>query len=531
MKRFLAILMSFTILFMGGCSKKQDEAVISDNYRNYYEIFVGSFYDSNGDGKGDIKGIIEKLDYLNDGNSKTNKDLGVDGLWLMPIMPSNTYHKYDVKDYYSIDPNYGTMEDFEELIRDCNSRGIKVIIDLVLNHTATDNPWFKSAKKSVAIEPCGKEQCTYKDLCREHNKYCSYYNFTKEKLPGYHSVGMPTGWYYEGVFWDQMPDLNLDNEEVWKEIEEIGSFWLQKGVAGFRLDAVTSYYSGNIEKNTQFLKRFNNLMEKYNEDVYIVGEAWTDAASINRYYESGIDSFFNFPFSDTDGIIVNAIREGQGEGFAEKLQQWQEELYKINKSNIDAPFLSNHDMGRSGGVLMRDLVKEKMAASLYLLMPGNSFIYYGEEIGTIGSGKDENKRLPMVWSKENKKGITDAPMGATQNNDELGAGVEEQEKDKNSLLAFYKKILRLKVENPEIARGQITALNLGQKAVAAYSVENEGEKVYIIHNLSESEISLEFSKDNYNYSGIRGTLTTGSEKITLKAGVLNLPPMSTVIIK
>lgn len=525
------MLMSLLIAFMVGCSKKQEEVVFNDNYRNYYEIFVGAFYDSNGDGKGDIRGVIKKLDYLNDGNSNTKKDLGVDGIWLMPIMPSNTYHKYDVKDYFSIDPDYGTMEDFEELIRECNNRGIKVIIDLVLNHTATDNPWFQSAKKSIAIEPCGTEPCIYKELCREHNKYCNYYNFTREKLSGYHSVGMPTGWYYEGVFWDQMPDLNLENEEVWKEIEKIGSFWLEKGVAGFRLDAVTSYYSGNIEKNNEALKRFNNTMEKYKEDVYIVGEAWTDAASIKRYYESGIDSFFNFPFSDTDGIIVNAIREGNGETFAEKLQLWQQDLEGINKMSIDASFLSNHDMGRSGGVLMRDTVKEKMAASIYLLIPGNSFIYYGEEIGMTGSGKDENKRLPMLWSKKNKNGLTSAPLGATQNNDELEAGVEEQEKDKNSLLEFYKKILRLKLENPEIARGKITALNLGQKSVAAYSVEYEGERSYIIHNLSDIGVSLEFSKDCYNYRGIIGNLTTGEQRVTLKSDILNLPPMSTVIIK
>ncbi|MEG2018150.1 MAG: alpha-amylase family glycosyl hydrolase, partial [Clostridium sp.] len=249
MKRTVLALLIVTVSMLSGCSKKAEVKENDDKYKNYYEIFVGSFYDSDEDGIGDINGIIEKLDYLNDGDNKSDKDLGINGIWLMPVMPSPTYHKYDVTDYLGIDPQYGTMEDFEKLIKECNKRGVDLIIDLVLNHTSAQNPWFISAKKSLTVEPCGKDVCAYSEPCREHNKYVKYYNFSEEKLSGYHSVGMPTGWYYEGVFWDQMPDLNLDNEEVWNEIENISKFWLDKGVAGFRLDAVTSYYTGNVSKN------------------------------------------------------------------------------------------------------------------------------------------------------------------------------------------------------------------------------------------------------------------------------------------
>jgi len=516
---------------MVGCGKKENKInIIDDDYRNYYEIFVRSFYDSDGDGIGDIKGIIEKLDYLNDNDYETKKDLGIDGIWLMPIMPSPTYHKYDVTDYYSIDPQYGTMEDFEQLIEKCEERGIKVIIDLVVNHSSAKHPWFLSAKKSLPIEPCGQEVCTHEELCREHNKYIDYYNFSQERKSGYHSVGMPSGWYYEGVFWDQMPDLNLDNPEVRNEIEDIGKFWLEKGVAGFRIDACTSFYTGNTTKNVEFLKDFNDRMEGYKEDVYIVGEVWADANTVSQYYKSGADSFFNFPFADTTGRIVSTIRGRKGAAFSKALEDWQKKIKAIDKSAIDAPFVSNHDNGRSAGFLAQNEVSMKMAASLYQMMPGNTFIYYGEEIGMIGSGRDENKRLPMLWSTTDKKGITNAPPNADYKGT-IDTGVAEQEKDENSLLQFYKDIIRIKNENPEIQRGEITSIYLGNEAVCAYSLEYEGSKVYVIHNLADKQVELDLSGDEYSKLKIRGELTTDDGKITLKKGKLTMPSMSTTILK
>lgn len=531
MKKILIVILTSFVIFISGCSNEKDNSIyLDDNYRNYYEIFVGSFYDSNNDGIGDIKGVIEKLDYLNAGDKKTDNDLGVNGIWLMPIMASPTYHKYDIKDYYSIDPQYGTMEDFQELIDKCNKRNIKLIIDLVLNHTSSEHPWFVSAKRSLAIEPCGQEECVYEELCREHNKYVNYYNFSNEKLSGYHSYKMPEGWYYEGVFWDQMPDLNLDNEEVWNEIESILKFWIEKGIDGFRLDAVTSYYTGNITKNVEALRKIDLLAQKYKDDIYIVGEAWVDSGTIESYYESGINSFFNFPYGDSNGVISNTIRNKDGFSFSQKLEKWQSSLKKVNKDFIDATFLSNHDMGRSAGFLMRDLQKEKMAASLYLMIPGNSFIYYGEEVGMTGSGVDENKRLPMVWSVNNKEGTTNSPTGATISNS-IEAGVLEQNEDKNSLLNFYKKILSIKKENPEIARGDINAIDIGNDSICAYSCDYNGSKVYIVHNLLEEDLSIDFSKEKYKYKKIVGSLETDDGKVKLKEDVLTLPAMSTAIIK
>jgi glycosidase len=530
MKKSLLAIVILTMSFMAGCSNSEKVNIIEDNYRNYYEIFVRSFYDSDDNGIGDIKGIVEKLDYLKDSDFKTKDDLGIDGIWLMPIMPSPTYHKYDVTDYYSIDPQYGTMEDFEQLVAKSKERGINIIIDLVLNHTSSKHPWFLSAVKSLAIEPCGQEVCVHTELCREHNKYVKYYNFAQEKKSGYHSKGMPAGWYYEGVFWDQMPDLNLDNTEVRKEIEDIGKFWIDKGVAGYRLDAVTSFYTGNITKNVEFLKFFNDKMKSYNKDTYIIGEAWSDANSVSEYYKSGVDSFFNFPLADTTGRIVASVRSRSGAQLSKNLEEYQKKIKEANPKAIDAPFISNHDMGRSAGFLAKDLASEKMAAALYLMMPGNSFIYYGEEIGTIGSGKDENKRLPLLWSTTDKKGITHAPPNADYKGI-IESGVMEQEKDEASLLQFYKNAIRIKNENPEIQRGVLISIDLGNEAVCAYSLEYEGAKVYVIHNLSAEQVELKLSGEEYSKLKLKGNLTTNDASIILKGDSLTMPARSTAILK
>lgn len=231
-----------------------EENVIDDNYRTYYEVFVYSFYDSDGDGIGDLKGLTENLDYINDGDPETDTDLGCNGIWLMPIMPSTTYHKYDVTDYEAIDPEYGTMDDFTTLVDECHKRGINVIIDFVMNHTSSQHEWFQTAYKYIQSLPEGAEpdasECPYVD----------YYNFSKEKLGGYYPVE-GTDWYYEGQFWSEMPDLNWDNEMLKTEFEQIVQFWLDLGVDGFRLDAVKEFYSGADDKNIAVLTWFNDMVK------------------------------------------------------------------------------------------------------------------------------------------------------------------------------------------------------------------------------------------------------------------------------
>ena len=540
MKKFLLICLS-AMIFFTACGKSKTENVvnqneeypfaINDNYKNYYEIYLGGFYDTNKDGIGDLKGLIKKLDYLNDGDPKTKTDLGITGIWLMPIMPSPTYHKYDVIDYMAIDPQYGTMEDFDKLTKLCKDRGIDLIIDLVLNHTSSQHPWFESAIKSMRNDPCGQEVCTNEEKCREHNPYCNYYNFTQDSSgKGMYVVPGAGDWYYEAGFWDQMPDLNLDNPEVRAEILKIAKFWLDKGIKGFRLDATTHFFAENTTKNVEFLNWLTTELQKIKPDVYMVGEAWTDEGIIKDMYESKLPSFFNFSFSQADGTFIKSVRMGTGSTLAKDLESWQQNIRSVYPDAIDATFLSNHDNARSAGGLGRKLELEKMGAAVYLLAPGNSFIYYGEEIGMTGSGKDENKRQPLVWSIKDKAGIA-TPVAGSTNTDKPSAGIAEQLKDKNSLLNFYKEVIRIKDLNPEIARGTISSIDLNNEAICAYKSEYNGSTVYIIHNLSKEELDINLPDDIFNKVEIRGKLTANGGKIVLKKNNLKMPSYSTIILK
>ena len=509
MKARLTIIIICTAILFSSCSGK-GTAKQSDNYRNYYEIFVRSFYDSDGDGIGDLKGVTSKLDYI-------SKDLGADGIWLMPIMPSPSYHKYNITDYYAIDPQYGTMDDFDELMQETDKRDIKVIIDLVVNHTSDMMPWFRKAVEGLWDE--------------EENEYTRYYNFiTEYKGSGYTKI--TDQYYYEARFSPDMPDLNLDNEAVRSEILNIAKFWIDRGVDGFRLDAVTSYYTGDDTKNTEFMKWLNDSVKEYKADAYFVGEAWTTSLSIADYYLSGIDSFFNFPFSQVDGTIVKNLNTQKGKILVEQIYKWKDTIKNFNSEAIDAPFLSNHDNARSAGFLMRNLNKKKMAASIYLLMPGNPFIYYGEEIGMTGSGNDPNKRLPMLWSNTELVGIPYNPPGATQSISDLD-GVDTQMDDKNSLLNFYKEILTIKKRFPEIARGEMTRLDTQNPEICAYTMTWGNRTVLVIHNLSDRELSEDLETLHPGKVKIRGSLLCDSDNSAarIEKGLLTLPPCSTTILQ
>ncbi len=513
----------------------QDLNIIDDNYRTYYEVFLYSFYDSDGDGIGDINGLISKLDYINDGDDSTDTDLGFNGIWLMPIMPSNTYHKYDVKDYYNIDRQYGSLDDFKRLLEECNKRGIKVIIDLVLNHSSNLHPWFLSAVKSLNYEPCGKKVCIHENLCREHNPYVNYYNFVQGKPSESYYHTTVDDWYYEAVFTSNMPDLNLDDKNLRKEIEDIMAFWLDMGVGGFRLDAALHYFDQDTDKNNEVLAWLNDFIKSKNESNYMVAEIWTNFSKYARYYESGIDSVFNFAFATETGIIVKTLNykgaENSAKAFGEAMLQVINGTKKYNENAIDAPFFTNHDTARASGYFSGNIDKIKMAAGLNLMMTGSTFVYYGEELGMSGAGRDENKRAPMYWSNEEKEGMPNPPANMETVTHNVAA-LDEQMKDPLSIYHYYKRAIRLRNENPEIGRGMISVINeLSDMEVLTISKEYENSKIHMIYNISESVKEVTISKSNYGYEGIRGYLTVGKDAVTLEGETLVLPPYSIAILK
>ena len=376
----------------------QDNRVLQipdDNYRNNYELIVYYIYDSDGDGIGDLQGVLEKLDYLNDGDDTTDMDLGINGIWLMPVMPSVTYHKYDTTDYENIDPQYGTLETFQELLTACHDRGIRVILDLAMNHSSSSHPWFQQAAEYLKSLPEGAEpdssECPYVD----------YYHFSREYQGGYAQLN-GTAWYYEARFWDGMPDLNLENEAVRREFEQIADFWLDMGVDGFRLDAVKEYVTGSTEDNVEILSWFADNVHGKDPENYLVCECWTDQNTYAKYFESGIDSCFDFSFADSTGTITSVLKNGSASSYGKALVNLQDNLSQYSDSYIDAPFYTNHDMARGAGYYSGDDSEKqtKIAQAMNLLMSGSAFLYYGEELGMKGSGKDENKRAPTYWSED-----------------------------------------------------------------------------------------------------------------------------------
>ncbi|MGN0779554.1 MAG: alpha-amylase family glycosyl hydrolase [Aristaeellaceae bacterium] len=469
-----------------------------------YEIFVASFQDSNGDGRGDLQGIIDRLDYI--------ESLGVSRIWLMPIHPSVSYHKYDVMDYCAIDPAYGTLEDFDALTAACRERGIGVMLDLVVNHTSKLHPWFLEACQALRD---GTDSPTI-----------HWYNFTQGE--GQHPVS-GTDWYYEGQFGDHMPDLNLDNPEVRAEIARVMTFWQAHGVTGFRLDAVTSYYTGANDSIRDFLTFLCDTARANDPDCYLVGEVWADEGTILDLYRSGVDSLFNFPASDNNGTFVQAALNAKGAAAARLLADWNGKVKATSPASVDAPFLTNHDQARAAGMLRLKAPFEKTAAMLYLLAPGCPTVYYGEELGMTGSGKDENKRLPMVWSTAEGTVLCNPPADADQKQ-RLKEGVDVQDSDPDSLLNWYRQLIHLRSLAPELLRGTMTAIDLGNPAVACYRVEDAGSAVLALINTHQSE-AVTVSLEGLGSLTLLGSVGMPDSPALPADGSLTLPAISCMLLR
>lgn len=478
-----------------------EENILNDNYGNYYEIFVYSFYDSDGDGYGDLNGVTEKLDYI--------RDLGYTGIWLMPVCPSPSYHKYDVTDYMAIDGMYGTMDDFETLISKAHKLGIDVITDLVVNHSSSSHPWFKASVKAHLNNDTS-------------NEYYDYYNFSSVKQSGYNGYSSGLGTiYYESRFDSGMPDLNLDCEAVRSEISEIIKFWCEKGVDGFRLDACTSYYTGDAAKSKEFVAWITGQTKLHNPDAFVVGEVWEGASTIKSYYESSPDtSFFCFPASTANGgYIYNTLVSSAS---ADTYWANAQAVVSMAAGGVPAPFLCNHDMNRIAGAMGRVQEKVKFAYGLLSLFNGATFTYYGDEIGMIGSGSDPNRRIGMLWSTGEK--TTNAPAGATVT-DYAFDGVKQQLADSGSILSYYKMANNIRNAFPEIARGE-SELVLSEGKLLVFTKTYQGSTVVVAVNFDVASATVEG-----DYGTLQKGLSAYGEEVSQSGGMLTLPGYSYAILK
>lgn len=410
----------------------------------FYEIFVRSFYDSDGDGIGDINGIIAKLDYLNDGNPATTSDLGVTGIWLMPINPSPSYHGYDITDYYGINPDYGTMDDFKMLMSEAHARGIRVIIDLVLNHCSSQHPWFTE----------------------KHDWFVwSAYN------PGYsgpwgQQVWHPSGGsYYYGIFSSSMPDLNYKNSEVVATMEGVVRYWLEEvGVDGFRLDAARHIIEeGALQADTNsthnFWKNWRINFKNTSPEAIALGEVWSSISDMAKYTQGDeMDAVFNFSLASA---ILDAVKSGMASSFINSILL----STSMIPAGYSSPFITNHDQDRTMSQLGSSIPKAKAVASLLLTSPGTPFIYYGEEIGMEGVKPDPDIRLPMQWSSNTNAGFTTGTPWRAPNANYTTVNVAAETSDASSLLSHYRDLISLRNNYPALRSGSFTNISANNSAI------------------------------------------------------------------
>ncbi len=480
---FVLLILVLLVLPVGGDVSWYRDVVV-------YEVFVRSFYDADGDGVGDIRGLISRLDYLNDGKPGEGDDLEIGAIWLMPICESPSYHGYDVTDYYKVNPKYGSMKDFETLLVEAHKRGIKIFIDLVINHTSSKHPYFLEAKKDL------------KSPKRD------WYVWKKDMPGGWGHPWAPGStsrqvWHkdptkvddhhYYGVFYFGMPDLNYRNPEVRKEMQAVARFWLEKGVDGFRLDAIRYLVEEgprlgqmDIEDTHKVLAEFYQSVKAVKKDSVLVGEVWTDMDTVASYYKSlispaQVDSCFNF---DLAGAIVGGVKTGN---FKKINVVMEVGLETLPGGAIDSVFLTNHDMNRIASILGGDVPKLKLAASVLLTFPGVPYIYYGEEIAMQGKKPDEMIRRPLPWNGEKFGGFTKAERPWIKPDlSREGFHVAAMQKDKGSLLNHYKKFIRMRNKNVALRRGAYRNVVMNHASVYGYLRIHKEQVLLVVHNFSGS---------------------------------------------
>ena len=507
-----------------------------------YQIYPRSFCDSNNDGMGDIKGIISKIDYL--------KNLGINCIWLSPIYDSpQEDNGYDISDYYSIYKPFGTMDDLRELIDKLHENGIRLIMDLVVNHTSSEHKWFKEALKD------------------SNSKYRNYYYFKKGKGKNYNRP--PNNWtgFFGGTTWERVgnspyyylhlfakgqPDLNWENEEVRKEVKNILKFYLDMGVDGFRCDVITLISKKQDFKNrapTLALcgkdayvngPRLHEFLHELYLDVYsnydcmTVGE--TVLSTLNEAKELTIPSreelsmVFNFDHTNVDNFFgVKWIeRKFNLKRFKKVFSKWQNGMYEVNGWN--SLFIENHDQRRSTGRFNTSLDKEykdissKMLASTYFLMQGTPFIYQGQELGmtngdfkTIDDFKDvethnidkmrkeipilrpilnkslfresrDNARTPFQWDDSEFAGFSTITPWIQVNKNKKEINAKKELQDENSLLCYYQKLIKLRKEYKIIKTGKYNDLLPNSKYIFAYNRKENNEELVVISNFSKKNI-------------------------------------------
>jgi alpha-glucosidase len=486
-----------------------------------YQIYPRSFADSNNDGIGDLNGIINKLDYLD--------ELGIDAIWLSPIYPSpDVDFGYDVADYTAIDPKFGSMKDFEMLVKEAKKRDIHIILDLVLNHTSDQHPWFTESKKS------------------RENPYHDWYIW-KDPLPNgdppnnWQAIFGGSAWkyepdlgqYYYHMFYEAQPDVNWRNPHVRKAMLDVFRFWLKKGVDGFRLDVFNAYFKDPTFKNNPtklglrafdrqkhihdvsqpemypLLEEIREILDQYKE-AYAVGETFLADTEQTATYcgDSKLHAAFNFEFAEN---------RWHPKRFLDSALKWYDALSGNAWPNN---FLSNHDMTRAASryCFGKDDRRAKVALAMLLTLKGTPFIYYGEEIGLrdipirkksdikdpIGKrfwplfkGRD-GCRAPMQWSSEINAGFSQTNPWLPVNKNYPERNVLRQKSDPESLLNFFKKIVEIRKAQPALQRGDFKPLIQDPRNILAFERQLANERIVVLLNFKSNEESFDLPSGKWH---------------------------------
>lgn len=484
--RFLAACAAASLLFSPSPASARPAPDTPDwwTHATFYEIFVRSFADAaHGplarDGKGDLQGLIDHLDYLNDGNPSSGKSLGVTALWLMPVQPSPSYHGYDVTSYRAVNPDYGDVALMRRLVREAHRRGMRVIVDFVLNHASSEHPLFRQALAS----PGSPARAMFR-FAKAPEQAAGPWGETV-----WHPGG---GAFYYGVFSPAMPDWNFRDPAVTEHHRRAARFWLDDvGVDGLRLDAVRYFYEdGNQLQDTPetraWLRAFTDYCHRIRPGSFVVGECYADSPTIASYQNAGAcDSLFEFDLAhatleavakDDPGILSSALAETRG--LDHDSARW-------------SIFLANHDQERTLTQLGGDRAKARLAAELEFSLPGVPFIYYGEEIGMQGAKPDPDLRTPMQWtSAKPNAGFTapDVRPWHPVNADAARVNVAGEEAAPGSLLSLYKHLIRMNAASPALRHGRPLPLAGGAPGVYAEFREAGSDAVLVVANLTAKPV-------------------------------------------
>lgn len=529
-----------------------------------YQIYPRSFNDSNGDGIGDINGIREKLGYL--------KELGIDVIWLSPVYKSpNDDNGYDISDYCDIMDEFGSMEDMDNLLKEANERGIKILMDLVVNHTSDEHKWFIEAKKSKDNEY--RDYYIWRDAVDGHEPNDLGSTFSGSAW----QYDETTNQYYLHLFSKKQPDLNWENEKVRNEVYKMMNFWVDKGIGGFRMDVIDligkvpdERITGNGPKLHEYLQEMNKAALE-GKNLLTVGETWGATPEVAKLYSnpernelSMVFQFEHIGLDQVEGKEKWDLKPLNLLDLKNILSKWQTELEGQGWNSL---FWNNHDLprivSRWGNDKEYRVLSAKMLATLLHGMKGTPYIYQGEELGmtnvrfesideyndieSLNMYKDriskgythdeimesiyvkgrDNARTPMQWNDSENAGFTTGTpwLAINKNYNEINA--KQCLEDENSIFHHYRKLINIRKNNDTIIYGDYTLLCPEDKNIFAYTRELNGDKILVVCNFYDKEVTFDFD-DNFDSSEI---LLSNYEDSSLLTAKLNLRPYEAIMFR